>query len=762
MKKQILFILFICASFLGISQEDNRRKDSTKIIFSYTTGVYKKTLDLELNTVGEKGTLFYTLDGSKPSKKSKKYLKKITISSSKTIRVIGYFGTKKSKIYTRNYVISDRKFTLPIVFISMNPSDLFDEERGIYAKGLNAEEEPPHRGANYHKNWERRTNIEYLETTGKTGFNQIAGIKIAGKYSTVLPQKSFAIIARKKYGKKRFNYPLFKNLPYKKYKSFILRNSGSDNNNTHFRDIMMTSLVKKLNFDVQDYNSCVVFLNGKYWGIYHIREKINEHFLKQHYRVNKDSVAILKHRFDVQHYGRINYKNILKYLKKTKFKEQKNIDSLSKLIDIDNYLDYNIAEVYFNNIDAGGNIRYWRHRKKGSKWRWILFDTDFGFHLRKSDGYKGNSLKKFTRYNNQKWPTPPFSTLIIRKLLENDSVKNIYVQKMTYYLNTTFDSTTVLNRISEIKNNLKSEIPFHFKRWKTRKSKWEKQVKIVEKFAKERPYFMREHMKEKFNFDTTFLIQINHSKQGKVYFDSYKIDSGKWNVYFSQVKYKLVAKPKFGYDFLKWKEDLNSTNIIEEIILTKKSKFTAEFTLKPRSKFFGKIRINEVSTKDSIYSDYIELYNSSEKDIDISSWIIQKNNKKKFRIKQKTTLKKGEYYTIFKDTTKENKKIKNSEIGLFNLKKKTLIKLFSIKEELVDSLQLSKEILLESGHVEYEKNIINEGWTNSDLLSINKENTIQIKTINQLKYLVFGLITFFSLILILWIILRLRKRRNKN
>ena len=119
---------------------------------------------------------------------------------------------------------------------------------------------------------------------------------------------------------------------------------------------------------------------------------------------------------------------ILKFIKKSDLKQDSNVVKLSKLIDIDNYLDYNIAQVYISNIDAGGNIRYWRERKYGAKWRWILFDTDFGFGLRKTNGVEENTLIRFTEYSSELWPFPSWSSLIIRKLLKNESIKKRYIK----------------------------------------------------------------------------------------------------------------------------------------------------------------------------------------------------------------------------------------------------------------------------------------------------------------------------------------------
>ena len=61
-----------------------------------------------------------------------------------------------------------------------------------------------------------------------------------------------------------------------------------------FRDAFMTSLINGVDIDKQDYRPALLFINGEYWGIQNIREKVNEHFLAQHHNVNPDSVDILE------------------------------------------------------------------------------------------------------------------------------------------------------------------------------------------------------------------------------------------------------------------------------------------------------------------------------------------------------------------------------------------------------------------------------------------------------------------------------------
>ncbi|MBK7500359.1 MAG: CotH kinase family protein [Ignavibacteriales bacterium] len=47
---------------------------------------------------------------------------------------------------------------------------------------------------------------------------------------------------------------------------------------------------------------------------------------------------------------------------------------------MDEYIDYQIAQIYAANGDwPGSNMKLWRERTAGSKWRWMIYDLDFTF-----------------------------------------------------------------------------------------------------------------------------------------------------------------------------------------------------------------------------------------------------------------------------------------------------------------------------------------------------------------------------------------------
>ena len=99
-------------------------------------------------------------------------------------------------------------------------------------------------------------------------------------------------------------------------------------------------------------------------------------------------------------------------------------------MDINNFIDYYIAQIYYANTDwPGNNIKFWRPHTSDGKWKWILYDTDFGFGIpfMGSNNYLFNTLEFATETNGPGWPNPPWSTYLLRKLLENPSYSERFI-----------------------------------------------------------------------------------------------------------------------------------------------------------------------------------------------------------------------------------------------------------------------------------------------------------------------------------------------
>ena len=752
--------------------------DSSTVVFSVPGGIYQETIQLELSTLGE--TIYYTTNGEKPSSSSKRYSDTINLDKTTPIRAVAYKNGNPGEIVTQTYLIG-REYNMAVISITGNPDDFFSFDRGIYVKGCCADSLPPYKRANFWKGWERRINIEFYEPSGELGFNQRVGVRIFGGFSKGLPMKSLAIISRKKYEHKTIKYPIFPNKDIKKYKSFVLRNSGSDFNNTQFRDALLTNLVEPLNLEIQAYRPSVVYINGVYWGIHNVREKINEYYLKSNAGANPDSVDIMKHRNDLLAGKRDHYLKMKKYINKTDFKDTAEILHLNTLMEIDNFINYNITEVYVGNRDAGGNIRFWRPQTPEGRWRWILFDTDISFGISGKTSYKRNTLNKMTIKHNEAWPDPAWSTLIIRNLLENDSIKNLYVNRFADHLNTIFSAKTVNFKIDSIQNMLKEEMPYHFKKWRSLNiERWERYVQRMKDYASNRPYYVRLHLMERFDLSDTIAVAIQNQdpEMGYVQINSIRVDKSFSGVYFKGAAPSLEAKAKYGYKFVKW-DEFDSVSAAK-FLLNENAVLKPIFQERELSQYSSIVVINELSAQqDSMHTqgDWIEFYNTSKDTVDLSGWKVVSNDNE-FVFSDSLIIKPKDYLLLSVNPQEmvlmsKGGQVLNVSLGLGLSAKKEKLLLIDAENNIVDSLRYDMEIdfptLVDSGNKNIERvNPALDNWKASVKPSPGMENVLYepIKTKKLKKqgnsfFYIGGGVILFGLFLLSVLLIR-KKRLNKD
>ena len=133
-----------------------------------------------------------------------------------------------------------------------------------------------------------------------TYFSQGVTFGLIGQYSLDMPQKSFKVTARARYGDKYFRAALFEDRPFEEYKSFVLRVSGNDCVWTRMADGIQSRLVDKIADTTvvhQAWRPVIVYLNGQYWGHYNLRERVSRYFVAQHEGMTleeADSITILE------------------------------------------------------------------------------------------------------------------------------------------------------------------------------------------------------------------------------------------------------------------------------------------------------------------------------------------------------------------------------------------------------------------------------------------------------------------------------------
>jgi len=463
-----------------------------KPVFNTQGGIYDKAVTVSIST-DEQGTeVYYTLDGSVPDSSDKKYTGPLTIDSDKVLRACAYRTDYiPSKVTTETYLIGE-KHTLPVVSISTEPAGLFDEQTGLYMPGPNAAAEFPQTGANWFKDTELPATFEMIEN-GKTTYVQDLGLSMYGSYSRGLPQKSFALKANSKYGQSWINYPVFGNDGFKdysfdSYKSIVLRSGGQDSNISKIREIPAVEVMAPY-IDVQNYRAVVVYINGTYWGTYGIREKINKNFLAQHHNIeDPDKICILAangsiasgEETELNLWGKQDYADMIEYMKTHNLSDQDNFNHVASIMDTDNYMDFIIAQTYVTNSDAG-NIKFWKERTDGGKWRWVFYDLDWG-------------LMKAGRDGVADWLNPNgvgvgdmFSTQVFRSLLQNAKWKEKFLERYAYHLKNTFSAKRMLELVNKYAAQIESEMPREKEKFGGSVDNWKANIDRLRYFVENRP-----------------------------------------------------------------------------------------------------------------------------------------------------------------------------------------------------------------------------------------------------------------------------------
>jgi hypothetical protein len=621
----LLFFLAILPGTVAFAQGSGAaRPQAVAVEFSHLGGHYNGAIQVALKTKpGFK--IFFTLDGARPNENSEVYEHPIAIKATTVIRALAYDGKIFSGSVTRTYLVNEPNHGMPIISVAMSPSTLFHPKYGIMQDGPYVDpalEQNPK--ANYWTRKEYLCNVELFEDDRSCVHNSPAGFRIFGGYSRVFPQKSFVLVSRKRYGSKQFDGDILPNADVKKLKYLVLRNGGSDWNGTHFRDELMSSLMDDWGVDKQGYRPAVVYLNGKYWGIYHIREKINTRYLNDHHQVDQDSLDLLEHRNTVRAGSYDAYAKMLQYIEKHDLSEQAHYARVAATMDIDNFIDYQIAQFYCVNNDAGGNIRYWKPQTGQGKWRWIFFDMDWGFGLHNANASQANSFRFFTEANGPTWPNPPWSTFLLRNLLKSPQFKARFVNRMCDRLNTDFKPEHVLAQIEQFKNKLGPEMPRHLSRWGLSQTEWQKSLETAKNFAIERPFHLRTHMEAFFKLGAPADLEVMSSQGGQVIVNgAVRVINGNYHGnYYENEPVELVAKPQGGYRFVGWEGWSEAKNTIRPnlkagSILRLKAKFE-EY----QHPLAGAVIVNEICPFNKKTGDWIELYNTTKSGIKLEGWKI--------------------------------------------------------------------------------------------------------------------------------------------
>jgi len=551
---------------------DNAIEVLDDVTFSIEAGRYTGTQSISLSHPQSGVSIRYTLNGAEPTITSPQYSSNISITKTTTLKAKAFkTGMLPANTVSKTYFVNEHTFTLPVVSLSTNPNYLWDNTIGIYTDGTNGVPGNCNPNPmNWNQDWARHAVFEYFNESGSRKHAQSLDIRIGGACSRNQPQKSFALKARDKYGNNTLDYPLFPTKEIYEYGAFNINNSGNDFNVTMFRDAMLQSLAAdQMDIDYMEYQPSVLYLNGEYWGIENLREKIDGDYIKANFDIDAEDVDLIETYGNAIEGSGDAYQNYLQTLQGMNANDPATFTFIDNHIDVQEYINYLVTEIYYANTDwPGNNIKFWRQRSTNGKYRWILWDLDFGFGLYDGASYSTHPTLNFATDPNSGvgWPNPDWSTLHIRLVLQNPVFRSRFIQTMLTAINTTFKPDHVIHVIDSFQQQISAEMPYHKQRWGGNMGDWNYEVQRMRNFATERSPYMIQHTADFFGLTEKIKITVEATPSNASLFTLNGVTTDQIDVaYFKGLPYNLKAVAKRGYVFKEWKITKRESNYIPMI-----------------------------------------------------------------------------------------------------------------------------------------------------------------------------------------------------
>ncbi len=558
-----LYCALIICLFSGLACSSISENELVGFAVSHSSGFYEKPFRL---VVKSEYDVYYTTDGSVPDTNSIPYsepidldnLRKepITISHIPTTPMQGKWHLEKFKwkpvrdklergavilrfkefnrgkevsegqVYSYSYFVDSgirTRHSFPVVSIAIDTNHLFNYETGIYTPGILFDQTPWNDSVgdfwppgNYRekgKKWERDASVQFFERDGKLGFDVDAGIRIHGAVIGGFPVKSLRISMREKYGDTVVDYPLFENMTNTRFKRLLLRNSGNDFLDTYFRDALLHDILSPLDVELQGSRPVVVYINGEYWGIHNLREKLDKHYLNAHFGVMEDDLQMVEVCGAESHGSPDDFLRIYQFTPDSDLSVDSNYNYIAEQIDMSNYIDYNLAQIYFGNLDwPANNVKTWKTTDPTSKWRWMVFDLDWTFGYQQL-GVKAtadyNSLADAVEEGSKKWYNADCSTLLLRNLFKNENFRKLFVSRYLELSKTVFATANIIAKIDAYEKMYESEMEEHINRWNYPNSmeEWRRSIEEMRVYARERPVHFNTHLEEYLNISLNQFTQ---------------------------------------------------------------------------------------------------------------------------------------------------------------------------------------------------------------------------------------------------------------
>lgn len=682
----MMLILTVC-SIIGLSVYNYKNRDDF-IIISHDSGIYDETFLFSIKSL-KPGKILYTLNGENPTLDNEnaiEYVEPISLNCEADTEVYSfqiccYFedGTM-SEVYERNFIIdilgTERFSTSYVVSIVGDEDKLFGEENGILVRGkkyYNYLEQNPSVNvlnevvpANYNEDIEVPVHVAVFLNDGEKIVEQNCGMKIYGNYTRQHNQKSFRLYARYMYdAENEFLYPFFENLVtqngnsiIEEYQRLSFHNSGNDNSYGFVRSALVGELARQAGYpDVLVSESVTVYINGKYQGVYWLQNTFDDKYFKERYgdyagemvvcegtlsQMNLENAENEKEKSDCE-----NYNQFCQWLSTADLSLEENWNKVCETVDLENFARYFAIEYYTINTDwPQNNVKIYRYQCDevteekfrentvfDGKWRYLLFDIDYGFGLKTFEfyGYDASEyrLKDFLN-------TDDSNVILFRALCQREEFIELFASNVLILMNTVFEEQNVSAVLDDLNRKHYTELKYMINEtdilqgsiWEPwgvgtgGMEKAEEEWGEIRVFANDRPQYIIDELRSVLGCGTNIPIEIT-TDEGDLIIGNSVVGQEFRGMWLTNVPLQVSCNTKYGYivqGYLVNGEYVDGESIY--LLQEQLSFYTEGVEIHP---VFEKIEIESLSIeqyKIEGSQDYIILKNNGSVVIDLADYAI--------------------------------------------------------------------------------------------------------------------------------------------
>jgi len=471
--------------------ENNGIPYLTPPVFSIAHGYFYSPVTLELSSDIEGTDIYYTRDASTPSvANGTKYTMPINISETTILRAVNINGGVSSQSVTQSYlfpediirqpeypegypeewlqpvdgtdehipiasdygmhqsvvdhpeaspVILESLLDLPVVSLVSDIDNFFSKSThpdtgGIYM--YTGAPDGPTRYLRYHlgHDWIRPASVEYFNSKDvNTDFQVNCGIKIHGG-ATRTPWKtakhSFKLGFKSEYGPGQLRQNIFGAGTPGQFDWLVLRGGFALRYGQQIYDPWMKSTFRDMD-QYAAYSQFVhVYLNGMYWGIYNLCERMDDNCMADHFGGEPEEYDIVKDYYEVGSGDTIAWAELVNRVQDSIADPAKyqsllgnNPDGtpnpeLEKMVDVRNLADYMLMNFYAGNTDWDHHNWVAARRKVNSEgFRFIPWDGEYILQ---------SAYDNVVQVNNENRPTG-----IFHDLMENEEFRNLFYSRVS-------------------------------------------------------------------------------------------------------------------------------------------------------------------------------------------------------------------------------------------------------------------------------------------------------------------------------------------